>query len=61
MQHRVIREDNGHYLDGRYREAAIEAVMRDVTVIEIGGRTMEIISHTVDADGNKVTKVSVDA
>jgi len=59
MNHSVIREDNGNYLDGRYRDAVIDAVMRDVSVIEIGGRVIEIVSHTVDADGDKVTKVRV--
>jgi len=60
MNHSVIRIDNGNYLDVRYRDAVIDAVMRDVSVIEIGCRVIEIVSHTVDPDGNKVTKVAVD-
>ena len=59
MNHSVIREDNGNYLDGKYRNAVIDAVMRDVNTVEVDNRVFEIVSHSVDADGNKVTKVSI--
>ncbi len=59
MNHSVIRIDNGNYLDGIYRDAVIDAVMRDVDTVEVDNRVFEIVSHKVDADGNKVTKVAV--
>ena len=59
MNHSVIREDNGNYLDGRYRDAVIDAVIRDVETVEVENIVFEIVSHDVDPDGNKVTKVAV--
>lgn len=59
MNHAVIRIDNGNYLDGKYRDAVIDAVMRDVETVEVGNRVFEIVSHKVDHDGNKITNVKV--
>ena len=59
MNHAVIREDNGNYLDGKYRDAVIDAVMRDVDTVEVDNRVFEIVSHKVDPDGNKITNVKV--
>lgn len=59
MSHTVIRIDNGNYLDGKYRDAVIDAVMRDVETVEVDNRVFEIVSHKVDHDENKITKVAV--
>lgn len=59
MNHAVIRIDNGNYLDGKYRDAVIDAVMRDVETVEVENRVFEIVSHKVDPDGNKITNVKV--
>ena len=59
MTHAVVKE-NGRYLDGKYFEAVVDAVMRDLTIVEIEGHTIEIVSHKVDENGNKITKVKTD-
>ena len=59
MTHSIINQ-NGKYIIGKDRDAVIDAVMRDVTLFEHKGHKIEIVSHTFDENGNKITNILVE-
>ena len=59
MTHSVINQ-NGKYIIGEEIDAVIDAVMRDVISFEYKGHKIEIVSHTVDENGNKITNILVE-
>ena len=58
MEHKVINQYS-RYLNGRERDLVIDAVMRDADHVVIDGIRVEIVSHTVFQNGEKVTRVKV--
>ena len=58
VDHKIINQ-HGRYLIGREREEIIYAIMRDMTYTYVDGVKVEIVSHTVFPNGEKVTRVKV--
>ncbi len=60
MTHAVINQ-YGRYIRGAEYDEIVDAVMHDKEALTIDGVHVEIVKHTVDANGDKVTLVEVQA
>ena len=56
-----IQNQNGQYIeDVKLRDEIVNAIERDVTSLVYNNKSVEIVKHYVDSDGNKETIVHVD-
>ena len=56
-----IQNQNGQYIeDVKLRDEIVNAIERDVTSLVYDKKSVEIVKHYVDSDGNKETIVHVD-
>jgi len=58
MTHAVLNQ-YGRYIRGSEYDEIVDAVMHGKETLTIDGVHVEIVKHTVDANGDKVTLVDV--